>query len=180
MVLLGLQGHWRQPAGDLTAFLKTRGGPTTRNSATVPASQPLRGAYNWAILEGIELSLQADCEPVVLEGCTIEHVMPQSITDDDDGRAWQADLGKDSWREVQAEWLHTPGNLTLVGKDYNIEMRKVPFVAKQPVLVGSKVYLNDYFADVQNHTMGRRSHHGTRLATGTNASRVWASPPLRW
>jgi hypothetical protein len=81
--------------------------------------------YDRAVLDALELASQAKSEPVLLDGCSIEHVMPQTIDDaEDDGRAWVAALGAD-WRPLHAEWLHTPGNLTLVGADYNSEMAKV-------------------------------------------------------
>jgi len=88
------------PLPNLTAFLQSKRWPN--DADFLPRFQRLNlyeGAYSRAILEGIELSLQHDCERVMLDKCTIEHVMPQSITDDDDGRAWQADLGND-WRQV--------------------------------------------------------------------------------
>jgi hypothetical protein len=89
--------------------------------------------------------VQAKSEPVLLDGCSIEHVMPQTVDEgEDDGRAWIAALG-DPWRPVHAEWLHTPGNLTLVGADYNGEMSNRPFEIKKPVLAESKVYLNEHF-----------------------------------
>src|SRR5262249_59102201 len=69
------------------------------------------GKYDRAILEGIERSLQAASELVLVDGCWIEHVLPKSVADDADGVAWKAALGAD-WDKVRAEWLHTPGNLT--------------------------------------------------------------------
>jgi hypothetical protein len=84
---------------------------------------------------------------VLLDGCSIEHVMPQTIDEaEDDGRAWIAALGAE-WRPLHAEWLHTPGNLTLVGADYNSEMSNRAFEIKKPVLAASKVYLNQHFKE---------------------------------
>jgi hypothetical protein len=88
-----------------------------------------KSPYARAVLEGIELSIQAKSEPVLLDECWIDHIMPQSITGDADGKAWRADLGE-CWQQVHERWLPTPGNLTLVGRDYNIAMQKKPFAAK--------------------------------------------------
>jgi hypothetical protein len=101
--------------------------------------------------------------------------MPQTITDDADGTAWQAELG-DNWLQVHAEWLHTPGNLTLVGSDYNIAMQKKPFADKKPVLAGSRVYLNKYFAqpDLTYWNGEAIAERGRQLAE--LASKVWVGP----
>jgi hypothetical protein len=74
------------------------------------------------ILERIERHL-AGKEPPRLETVSIEHVMPQTLTDD-----WRAHLGED-WETAHALWLHTLGNLTLTG--YNSEMSNDDFSAKR-------------------------------------------------
>jgi hypothetical protein len=134
------------PLANLQAFLKEKGWPA--DAEFIPKVRGLNlynSKYDRAVLEGIELSLQAASEPVLLDGCSIEHVMPQTIGDDADGQRWQAALGE-GWREVHAEWLHTPGNLTLVGSDYNTSMQNKPFADKRPVLAASRVYLNKHFS----------------------------------
>jgi hypothetical protein len=94
--------------------------------------------YNRAVLDPLEMSIQRS-EPVNLGNCTIEHVMPQTINDDPDGQEWRAALGSD-WKRVHDMWLHTIGNLTLVGHDYNILMKNRPYPVKKCELVGkSKV-----------------------------------------
>lgn len=68
---------------------------------------------------------------------TIEHVMPQSLSDE-----WQAELGE-NWAEVHEKYLHTIGNLTLTA--YNPELSNSIFKDKQEIRGGfgdSPLYLN--------------------------------------
>jgi hypothetical protein len=104
--------------------------------------------------------------------------MPQSITEDADGKAWQADLGE-RWRQVHERWLHTPGNLTLVGKDYNIAMQKKPFAAKKPVLAASKVYLNAHFAEPTLAGWSEEAIRARGRQLAELAAKVWLGPGRR-
>ena len=70
------------------------------------------------ILERVERHL-AGKEPPRLETVSVEHVMPQTLTD-----FWRDHLGED-WETAHALWLHTLGNLTLTG--YNSEMSNDDF-----------------------------------------------------
>ena len=62
-------------------------------------------------------------EPIHVEDYTIEHVMPQTLSE-----KWQAELGED-WREAHDKYLHTIGNLTLTG--YNSELSNSTFIDKR-------------------------------------------------
>lgn len=62
-------------------------------------------------------------EPIRVEDYTIEHVMPQTLSEE-----WQAELGE-NWREAHDKHLHTIGNLTLTG--YNSELSNSTFIDKQ-------------------------------------------------
>ena len=76
----------------------------------------------------------------------IEHVMPQTIADGDNGDGWPAMLGED-WREVHKRCLHTIGNLTLTA--YNPELSNKPYADKcLEFATNSKLDLNTYFAKV--------------------------------
>lgn len=166
------------PPANLTAFLMDKGWPS--DDSFIPSFQSLNlyeGQYGRAVLDGIEQSIQADSEPVLLDSCWIEHILPQSVTDDDDGKAWQAALG-DGWRQVHEQWVHSPGNLTLVGSDYNNAMQKKPFAAKKPVLKESRVYLNKHFAEASLTTWTEENIKARGWELGSIASRVWAGPPL--
>ncbi len=77
-------------------------------------------------------------EKVRLDGITIEHVMPQTLSPE-----WERSLG-DGAAEVHARLVHTIGNLTLTG--YNPELSNLPFGEKKRILCDSHLELNGYFA----------------------------------
>jgi hypothetical protein len=70
---------------------------------------------------------------------SIEHVMPQALTPE-----WYDMLGADA-ADVQAEWLHTIGNLTLTG--YNPELGNRSYAVKRTTFALSHFELNRYFGD---------------------------------
>lgn len=112
-----------------------------------------------------------------MTGCWIEHVLPQGIDpeDADAGQVWIDALGPE-WKQVQERWLHTPGNLSLVGADYNRDMSNAAFSVKKPVLAASKVYLDDYFKadDLTAWNQDQIRQRGTTLAE--KAATVWRRP----
>jgi hypothetical protein len=95
------------------------------------------------VLESLEHVL-GHKEAPVLTGLTIEHVMPQTLTDD-----WRETLGSEASR-VHSRWLHTIGNLTLTG--YNSELHNDPFSIKRDRYRESNVQLTKQIAsyDVWN------------------------------
>lgn len=80
-------------------------------------------------------------EVVVTDTLTIEHVMPQTITD-----AWKQELGPD-WEEDHQQLLHTLGNLTLTS--YNSELGNAAYEEKKGHYAASHVDLNRHFAKVR-------------------------------
>ena len=64
-------------------------------------------------------------ETIRVEDYTIEHVMPQTLSEE-----WQSELGE-NWREVHEKYRHTIGNLTLTG--YNPELSNRSFREKQNI-----------------------------------------------
>lgn len=93
------------------------------------------------ILEVLERSF-GHRERVDLSTLSIEHVMPQTITNNKNGKAWKEMLGE-AWEQTHAELLHVLGNLTLTG--YNTELSNSPFDIKQVELEKSHLDLNGYF-----------------------------------
>ena len=85
-------------------------------------------------------------EQVDTSALTIEHVMPQTLTD-----WWKAHLG-DDWEEDHDELLHTLGNLTLT--NYNAELSNRSFPEKRELLANSHVELNRYFESVEHWNQG--------------------------
>lgn len=113
------------------------------------------------ILERLERSF-GHKEPADLAGATIEHVMPQTLTD-----AWRAELGDEL--EDGLALLHTLGNLTLSG--YNAKLSNQPFAEKRRLLAGSHYELNRHFAAVEQWGPDRIRERGRLLAEC--ALRIW-------
>jgi hypothetical protein len=82
---------------------------------------------------------------VDLSKLTIEHVMPQTITNNKNGKAWKEMLGEE-WEQIHDALLHALGNLTLTG--YNNELSNSPFETKQVELANSHLDLNAYIASL--------------------------------
>lgn len=93
------------------------------------------------ILERIEQSFEHR-EPVDTESLTIEHIMPQTLSD-----WWQRHLG-DNWRDVHEQLLHSVGNLTLTG--YNRPLSNDPFPEKREILAKSHLEVNRSFESVNS------------------------------
>lgn len=78
-------------------------------------------------------------EIIDIEKCTIEHIMPQN---ENLSEEWKNDLGN-NWRNIQREYLHTLGNLTLT--NYNSELSDHSFQEKKTMKGGfcdSKIQLS--------------------------------------
>ncbi len=90
------------------------------------------------ILQTIESSFNHK-ELVDFNNLTIEHVMPQTLSE-----WWQTQLGSD-WDETHELFLHTIGNLTLTA--YNSELSNDNFDKKKNTLNESHIELNKYFSE---------------------------------
>ena len=86
------------------------------------------------ILQTLELDFGHREHPDFNGQISIEHVMPQTLTDE-----WKEMLGSDA-SEVHSKWLHTPGNLTLTG--YNSELGNYSFDKKKELLANSNFALS--------------------------------------
>ncbi len=102
-------------------------------------------------------------EPASFERATIEHVMPQTLTE-----SWRAMLGDDA-DEDHEDWLHTLGNLTLTA--YNSELSNSDFAVKQRLLADSHLELNRYFANVSTWNRTEIERRGEKLVDV--ALQVW-------
>lgn len=69
-------------------------------------------------------------EPVDTKECTIEHIMPQTLTEE-----WKRDLGG-NFQAIHDKYLHTIGNLTLTG--YNNKYSNKSFQEKRDMEKGFK------------------------------------------
>ena len=79
---------------------------------------------------------------VDLSSLTIEHVMPETLTD-----WWKTHIGPD-WHRVHSELLHTIGNLTFVAGPVNPRLSNSPFPNKKEWFMKTKVDLSVYFQSV--------------------------------
>jgi uncharacterized protein with ParB-like and HNH nuclease domain/predicted transport protein len=112
-------------------------------------------------------------EPINVEEYTVEHVLPQN---DDLSMSWRSSLG-DGWKEIQARYLHTLGNLTLTG--YNSEMSDRSFAEKRDMpkgFVQSHLRLNQDLATLERWTQPEIEARAQRLAA--LALKVWPYPHL--
>lgn len=93
------------------------------------------------ILEKIEESYEHK-EPVPFDNLTIEHIMPQTLTD-----WWKNHLGEE-WATIHDLYLNVIGNLTLTA--YNPELSNANFEEKKQIYLNSHLELNKYFNKVSS------------------------------
>tara|TARA_B110000259_G_C14021025_1_gene403067 strand:+ start:974 stop:3055 length:2082 start_codon:yes stop_codon:yes gene_type:complete len=112
-------------------------------------------------------------EFVNIDGYTIEHIMPQNKSL---SQEWQSMLGIE-WRDVQAKYLHSLGNLTLTG--YNSELSDKPFSQKKTIEGGfndSPIRLNSYLKKVDIWIPEHIEARAKELAK--KACKIWLVPSL--
>ncbi len=110
-------------------------------------------------------------EPVNTQECTIEHIMPQELTEE-----WERDLGE-NFQEIHDKYLHTIGNLTLTG--YNSEYSNKSFQEKQGMEKGFKdspLRLNQSLRDLESFGEEEIKKRANDLAD--LALKIWAYPKL--
>ncbi len=107
-------------------------------------------------------------EPVNTEKCSIEHVMPQSLTP-----KWEENLG--NFKEIHEKYLHTIGNLTLTG--YNSEYSDKSFQEKRDMENGFKqspLKLNQGLKDLE--VFGEKEILDRAEYLANLALKIWVSP----
>ncbi|MEN5386459.1 DUF262 and DUF1524 domain-containing protein [Aliarcobacter skirrowii] len=113
-------------------------------------------------------------EKVNLNEYTIEHIMPQNKNL---SKEWQNTLGE-NWQDIQVQWIHTIGNLTLTG--YNSEYSDKPFEEKRDMEGGfakSPLKLNEGLGDIELiWNEDAIKNRGKRLSN--QAIEVWKFPEL--
>ena len=111
--------------------------------------------------------------PIIIENYTIEHIMPQNKNLN---MEWQQMLGE-NWREVQKNYLHTIGNLTLTA--YNSEMSDRPFMEKMDMEGGFKesaLRLNSSIVKLTEWNEKKIKERALLLAD--KAKRIWTYPDI--
>ncbi len=110
-------------------------------------------------------------EPVNTQECTIEHIMPQTLT-----KEWERDLGE-NFQEIHDKYLHTIGNLTLTG--YNPEYSNRSFQEKRGMEKGFKdspLRLNQGLRDLESFGEEEIKKRANNLAD--LALKIWTYPKL--
>lgn len=115
------------------------------------------------IIETLEESF-AHKEAVSFDNLTIEHVMPQTLSE-----WWQNHLG-DNWEETHELFLHTIGNLTLSA--YNTELSNDNFTTKKQTYNESHLELNKYFSPISSWTRLEIEKRAEALAK--QALEIWS------
>lgn len=110
-------------------------------------------------------------EPVNTQECTIEHIMPQELTEE-----WERDLGE-NFQEIHDKYLHTIGNLTLTG--YNPKYSNKSFQKKRDMEKGFKdspLRLNQGLRDLKSFGEEEIKKRANDLAD--LALKIWTYPNL--
>lgn len=111
--------------------------------------------------------------PIIIENYTVEHIMPQNSNPSDE---WKTMLGT-NWKEVQKNYLHTIGNLTLTA--YNSEMSDNPFMVKMDMEGGFKesaLRLNSYLVKLTEWNEEHIKERARLLAE--KAEQIWEYPKI--
>lgn len=112
-------------------------------------------------------------EPINVGDYTIEHILPQNSNLSE---SWRSDLGS-NWKEIQAQYLHTIGNLTLTG--YNSVLSDRPFKEKQSISGGfksSNLFLNKGLGELDSWNESAITSRALELSN--LASKVWIYPVI--
>ncbi|WQT05574.1 DUF262 and DUF1524 domain-containing protein [Helicobacter pylori] len=110
-------------------------------------------------------------ETVNTKECTIEHIMPQTLTEE-----WKRDLGG-NFQAIHEKYLHTIGNLTLTG--YNKEYSNNSFQEKRDMENGFKqspLRLNQSLKDLESFGEKEIEKRANDLADW--ALKIWTYPKL--
>ncbi|WRC03760.1 DUF262 and DUF1524 domain-containing protein [Helicobacter pylori] len=110
-------------------------------------------------------------EPVDTQECTIEHIMPQILTEE-----WKRDLGE-NFKAIHDKYLHTIGNLTLTG--YNQEYSNKSFQEKRDMEKGFKqspLRLNQSLKNLESFGEKKIEERANDLADW--ALKIWTYPNL--
>ncbi|MCQ2857230.1 DUF262 and DUF1524 domain-containing protein [Helicobacter pylori] len=110
-------------------------------------------------------------ESVNTKECTIEHIMPQTLTEE-----WKRDLGE-NFQAIHDKYLHTIGNLTKTG--YNDKYSNKSFQEKRDMEKGfkqSSLKLNQSLKDLESFGEKEIEKRANDLADW--ALKIWTYPKL--
>ncbi len=127
-----------------------------------------RKKYFFERLENFERN-----ERVYTHEYTIEHIMPQTLTEE-----WERDLGE-NFQAIHDKYLHTIGNLTLTG--YNQEYSNNSFQEKRDMEKGFKqspLKLNQSLKDNSESVFGEKEIEKRANDLADWALKIWTYPKL--
>ncbi|WQW67030.1 DUF262 and DUF1524 domain-containing protein [Helicobacter pylori] len=127
-----------------------------------------RKKYFFERLENFERN-----ERVYTHEYTIEHIMPQTLTEE-----WKRDLGE-NFQAIHDKYLHTIGNLTLTG--YNKEYSNNSFQEKRDMEKGFKqspLKLNQSLKDDSESVFGEKEIEKRANVLADWALKIWIYPKL--
>jgi uncharacterized protein with ParB-like and HNH nuclease domain len=160
------------PSAWLSAALasesKNRRWPTDLEFADRWLCSPVYGSrVCQVILECLEQSY-GHHEVVSFADASIEHVMPQALTPE-----WYEMLGAEA-AEIQGQWLHTIGNLTLTG--YNPELSNRSYGEKKMFFSTSHFELNRHFGALEKWSAAQIEDRANTLFK--IALQLWPRPEV--
>ncbi|WP_120949546.1 DUF262 and DUF1524 domain-containing protein [Helicobacter pylori] len=109
-------------------------------------------------------------EPVNTQECTIEHIMPQTLTE-----KWKRDLGE-NFQAIHDKYLHTIGNLTLTG--YNEEYSNNSFQEKRDMENGFKQSPLRLNQSLKSEVFGEKEIEKRANDLADLALKIWTYPKL--
>jgi uncharacterized protein with ParB-like and HNH nuclease domain len=150
----------------LSSLTRTGRFPTDAEFANAFMNQPQygRGTTNF-ILCRLEKSFNHK-ETVDLSKVTIEHVLPQTLTQE-----WKDQLGAEA-EKVHSNLVNTLGNLTLTS--YNSELSNLPFSKKKAKLENTHIELNRWILQQANWGAAQIEERAKTLLL--KANEIWLSP----
>ncbi|WP_139532196.1 DUF262 and DUF1524 domain-containing protein [Helicobacter pylori] len=109
-------------------------------------------------------------EPVNTQECTIEHIMPQTLTEE-----WERDLGG-NFQAIHDKYLHTIGNLTLTG--YNKKYSNNSFQEKRDMEKGFKQSPLRLNQSLKLESFGEKEIEKRANDLADWALKIWTYPKL--
>ncbi|GAA9427872.1 DUF262 and DUF1524 domain-containing protein [Helicobacter pylori] len=109
-------------------------------------------------------------EPVNTKECTIEHIMPQTLTEE-----WERDLGE-NFQAIHDKYLHTIGNLTLTG--YNQKYSNNSFQEKRDMEKGFKQSPLKLNQSLKDGSFGEKEIKKRANDLADWALKIWTYPKL--
>jgi|GEM_PF-1978000 len=155
-----------RPVQNLKKFFLSKGFPDDIRFAEAFVLFPWYNSdYARPLLENLERSF-GHKEPASLSDATIEHILPQELSD-----AWRADLKGEDPNTIK-DIVHTVGNLTLSA--YNRELFTHPFGDKKREYVKSNICLTRELAHYDHWDVENILDRGQKLAE--KALKIWGGP----